>query len=62
MTGLDFIAVEDDNSIGTFVTKSSRVSFHEVPKDFNFDNDLNSTFLSMNHGNLIKNQRNYVIS
>ena len=44
VTGLDIIAVEDENSIGAFAHESSRVSFNDVPKFFNFEKISNINF------------------
>ena len=57
-TGSDFIVVEDDNSIGIFVSKSGTVSFKEVPEVFNFEIDSNSTFSPINQESRIKNLQN----
>ena len=39
-----FIAVEDDASIGSFVSRSSRTSFKETQKNRNFDKDKSRIF------------------
>ena len=41
----DFIAVEDENFIVTFSSKSNRVSFNDAPEVFNIDNELIVAFV-----------------
>ena len=44
MTGSTFLAVEDDISISSFVSRSSRASFKETPEVRNFEKDKISNF------------------
>ena len=45
-TGSDFLAVEDDISIGAFMSKTSIVSFNGIPEVFNSEKNSNSNFHS----------------
>ena len=44
-TGSNCIAVDDDHSIGSFVSSTSRVSFNTTPEEHNYTKDQCSNFI-----------------